>query len=103
MDRCDNLLLIMFSVHVIMMFIVRDDSLILVNLLLEINAHYMNILTRKCLQIQSQSIYVFFKIILEGDAPRPPNISMLCMLIVLHAMKHILGSPSLSYALLSGR
>ena len=29
MARCDDLLLIMFSVHVIMMFIVRDDSFIL--------------------------------------------------------------------------
>ena len=26
MARCDDLLLIMFSMHVIMMFIVRDDS-----------------------------------------------------------------------------
>ena len=28
MARCDDLLLIMFTVHVIMMFMVRDDSFI---------------------------------------------------------------------------
>ena len=28
MARCDDLLLILFSVHVIMMFMVRDDSFV---------------------------------------------------------------------------
>ena len=89
----------MFSVHVIMMFIVRDDPFISVNLLLEINALYINILTLKCSQIQSQSIY-FSTFSWGGMPPDPPNISMLCMLIVLCTMKRILGFPSLSYTLL---
>ena len=52
-------------------------------------------------QIQSQSIY-FFKIFL-GHAPRPPSISMLCMLSVFHTMELIPGSLTVyAYALLSG-
>ena len=43
MARCDELLLIVFSVHVIMMFMVRHDSLFHNYLLLEINACYINI------------------------------------------------------------
>ena len=86
----------MFSVHVIMMFMVRDDSF-QNYLLLEINACYINILTLKCPQIQSQSIY-FSKFSWGGMPPDPPS-SILCMLIVLRTIP---GSPSLSYALLSG-
>ena len=69
MARCDDFLLIMFSVHVIMMFIIRDDSYFTVNLLFEIDAHYVNVLTLKCLQIQSQSMY--FSKFSWGHASRP--------------------------------
>ena len=99
MARCDDLLLIMFS---IMIFIVRDDSFISVNLLPDINAHYINVLTLKCPQ-NSISEHLFFQNLPGGHAARPPSISMLHMLIVLHTMELIPGSLSLSYALLSGR
>ena len=53
--------------------------------LFKIDVHYMIL----CLQyslIQSQSIY--FSKFPRGMPPDPPNISMLCMLIVLHTIKH---------------
>ena len=47
----------------------------------------------------SVSKHLFFKIFL-GHAPRPPSISMLCMLIVLHPMECIFRCPGYPYALL---
>ena len=56
MARRDDLLLFMFSAHVIMMFMLEMTLSFHNYLLLEINGYYMNILTLKCPEIQSQNI-----------------------------------------------
>ena len=76
------------SMQWIMMFIVRDDSDRLLTIHFMIIVTYYSILTLKCPHIQSQNIY--FSKFSWGHASRPPNISMLHVLIVLHIITHVI-------------